>query len=175
MVCSFNAYCSKKQLMNEIGIDCRCPHWLVASDEIADTVTRAALAALADQGMGPDDAYEISIVLADDAFVRDLNRQYRNIDRPTNVLSFPVGDDNGHGPVLLGDVVLAYETVQREARAAGKSLSAHVTHLIIHGILHLLGYDHEDEQEAEEMEALETALLARLGITDPYVAVMEGP
>ena len=166
--------------MNEIGVDYRCPHWRAQSGAIADTVTRAALAALADsprfalgaagQGMGPDDAYEISIVLADDAFVRDLNRQYRNIDTPTNVLSFPADDDDGLGPCLLGDVILAYETVQREADAAGKPVLDHVSHLIIHGTLHLLGFDHEDEQEAIEMEALETAILARLGIADPYIA-----
>lgn len=169
--------------MSGIEISTPCPHWQSLHEAILETAALATQTVLADQGLGPDadadmagDAgYEISIVLADDAFVRDLNRQYRNIDRPTNVLSFPSGDEDGHGPVLLGDVVLAYETVAREAQAAGKSLSAHVTHLIIHGILHLLGYDHEDEQEAEEMEALETALLARLGITDPYVAVMEGP
>ncbi len=159
--------------MNEIGVDYRCPRWRARYGAIADTVTRAALAVLADQGMGQDEAYEISIVLADDAFVRDLNRQYRNIDRPTNVLSFPADDDDGLGPCLLGDVLLAYETVQREADAAGKPMLDHVSHLIIHGALHLLGFDHEDEQEAIEMEAIETAILARLGVADPYLAGAE--
>ncbi len=156
--------------MSGIEINTPCPHWQTHYDEIADTVTVAALAVLADQGMGQDEAHEISIVLADDAFVRDLNRQYRNMDTPTNVLSFPADDDDGLGPCLLGDVILAYETVQREADAAGKPMLDHVSHLIIHGTLHLLGFDHEDEQEAIEMEALETAILARLGIADPYLA-----
>lgn len=159
--------------MSGIEISTPCPHWQTQHGAIAETATRAALAVLADQDMAPSDggdAYEISIVLADDAFVRDLNRQYRNIDRPTNVLSFPADDDDGLGPRLLGDVILAYETVQREADAAGKRMLDHVSHLIIHGALHLLGFDHEDEQEAIEMEALETAILARLGIADPYLA-----
>ena len=159
--------------MNEIGVDYRCSHWQARYGAVADTVTRAALAVLADQGMGQDEAYEISIVLADDDFVRDLNRQYRNIDRPTNVLSFPADDGDGLGPCLLGDVILAYETVQREADAAGKPMLDHVSHLIIHGALHLLGFDHEDEQEAIEMEAIETAILARLGVADPYLAGAE--
>jgi probable rRNA maturation factor len=164
--------------MNEIGIDCRCPHWQAQYGAIADIATRAALAALSDQGMSPegpgdadeatDDVYEISIVLADDAFVQDLNRKYRNIDMPTNVLSFAADDDDGLGPCLLGDVILAFETVQREADAAGKPMPDHVSHLVVHGTLHLLGFDHEDEREAIEMEALETAILARLGIADPY-------
>ncbi len=157
--------------MNGIEVNTPCAHWQAQHGAIADTATRAALAVLADQGMGPgdgDDAYEISIVLADDAFVRDLNRTWRNIDAPTNVLSFPAGDDEGHGPCLLGDVVLAFETVQREADAADKTVQDHLTHLIIHGALHLLGFDHEAETEAIEMEALETTLLAQLGIADPY-------
>ncbi|MFZ5929812.1 MAG: rRNA maturation RNase YbeY [Pseudomonadota bacterium] len=160
--------------MSTIDINTPCPHWQANHDAIARTVTRAALLALdqgaADAADAGGENFEISIVLADDAFVRDLNRQYRNIDRPTNVLSFPADDDDGLGPRLLGDVVLAYETVQREADAAGKPLLDHVSHLIIHGTLHLLGFDHEDEQEAIEMEALETAILARLGVADPYLA-----
>lgn len=158
-----------KHPMSGIEINALCPHWQTQSGDIAGTATGAALA---DQGMGPgeadEEAYEISIVLADDAFVRDLNRTWRGIDTPTNVLSFPAEDDEGQGPCLLGDVVLAYETVQREALAAGKQMLDHVSHLIIHGTLHLLGFDHEDEQEAIEMEALETAILARLGVCDPY-------
>jgi probable rRNA maturation factor len=164
--------------MSGIEINYPCPHWQTQYGAIADTATRAALAALADQGMGPgdaDEAYEISILLADDAFVRDLNRTWRNIDKPTNVLSFPADDDEGQGPCLLGDVVLAFETVRAEAVAAGKPMLDHVSHLIIHGTLHLLGFDHEDEHEAGEMEALETAILARLGVKDPYLAGAERP
>jgi len=142
---------------------------------IEETVAMAVRAALANQGLegedkdnGADEAYEISIVLADDAFVRDLNRQYRNIDKPTNVLSFPAEDEDAQGPCLLGDVVLAYETIAREALANGTPMLDHVSHLIVHGALHLLGFDHEEEEAAEVMEARETAILARLGVKDPY-------
>ncbi len=156
--------------MSDIDIDFRCPDWRTLAGDIAGAVRAAAQAALSGQGPGrsPGEGYEISIVLADDAFVRDLNRQHRGIGSPTNVLSFPAGDDDETGPCLLGDVVLAYETVWREADAAGKSVLDHVSHLIVHGTLHLLGYDHEDEQEAMAMEALETAILAQLDIADPY-------
>ncbi|MSP43668.1 MAG: rRNA maturation RNase YbeY [Alphaproteobacteria bacterium] len=141
---------------------------------IEEAVAVAARTALADQGMSAEDAgadgedFEISIVLADDAFVRELNRTWRNRDQPTNVLSFPAEDEDDHGPRLLGDVVLAYETIEREALASGTPMLDHVTHLVIHGTLHLLGFDHKTEQEAGEMEALEATLLARLDIADPY-------
>lgn len=157
--------------MHGIEITYPCPHWQTQHAAIEDTATRAVLAVLADQGMGPGDAqtgYEISIVMADDALVRALNRTWRNIDTPTNVLSFPADDDDGQGPCLLGDIVLAYETIQREAIAAGRRILDHVSHLIVHGSLHLLGFDHEEEHEAVEMEARETAILARIGVADPY-------
>jgi probable rRNA maturation factor len=100
--------------------------------------------------------------------VRRLNAQYRGRDKPTNVLSFP----QPAGP-LLGDVVLAAETVRAEAALAGKPLEAHMAHLIIHGFLHLIGYDHKGEEEAEAMEAVERAALERIGISDPYAAASE--
>jgi probable rRNA maturation factor len=113
---------------------------------------------------------EVSVVLADDALVRRLNRQWRRIDAATNVLSFPSLDQElpPKAPFLLGDVVLAYETVSREAQEQGKDLADHLRHLVVHGILHLLGYDHEEPGQAEQMEALETQVLARLGVADPY-------
>jgi probable rRNA maturation factor len=113
---------------------------------------------------------EVSVVLADDALVRRLNRQWRRIDAATNVLSFPSLDAElpPKAPFLLGDVVLAYETVSREAQEQGKDLADHLRHLVVHGILHLLGYDHEEPGQAEQMEALETQVLARLGVGDPY-------
>jgi probable rRNA maturation factor len=110
---------------------------------------------------------EISILLTDDEAIRQLNAQWRGKDQPTNVLSFPAP-----GAVAtrqsLGDIAIAYETCAREAGAELKSFQAHVTHLIVHGFLHLIGFDHETEAEAAEMEALEREILAALGISDPY-------
>ncbi|WP_245926716.1 rRNA maturation RNase YbeY [Breoghania corrubedonensis] len=112
---------------------------------------------------------ELSLVFSDDAAVQVLNRDYRGKDKPTNVLSFPGGDEDGpvFGP-LLGDIVLARETVAREAEEAAGGFEDHLLHLIVHGILHLFGYDHQVDQEAEIMEGLETRILASLGIADPY-------
>ena len=114
-------------------------------------------------------------MLTDDAAVRALNAQWRGKDRPTNVLSFPAATPDeiararaGGPPLLLGDVVLALETCRREAAEQGKPLADHVAHLVVHGVLHLLGHDHEDDAEADRMERLETAILAELGIADPY-------
>ena len=120
---------------------------------------------------------EISIRLADDAEVHLLNRQYRQKDKPTNVLSFPMVqddlletlDNSDNGEVLLGDIILARGVCTREAREKGVSAAEHAIHLIVHGTLHLVGYDHMEDDEAEAMEDLERAALARLGIADPYV------
>ncbi|WP_413204682.1 rRNA maturation RNase YbeY [Rhodospirillum sp. A1_3_36] len=116
---------------------------------------------------------EMSLVLADDARVRALNRDYRNKDKATNVLSFASLDVEEPLPVPgetlpLGDVILALETVVGEAEGRGVPLSDHLFHLVVHGVLHLLGYDHEDDEEAREMESLETAILAAEGLEDPY-------
>jgi probable rRNA maturation factor len=115
----------------------------------------------------------IAVALSSDAVVRRLNATYRGKDAPTNVLSFPAAGTASSGgaadsPRALGDVVLAVETVLAEAAAAGIPPAHHFQHLLIHGVLHLIGYDHLTDAEAEAMEALETALLARLGIADPY-------
>lgn len=112
---------------------------------------------------------ELSLVLTDDAAIRKLNCEWRGKDKPTNVLSFPGGDEDEppFGP-LLGDIVIARETLEREAEAEKKSFDAHLTHLFIHGLLHLFGYDHQIEEEAQEMEDAERRILARLGICDPY-------
>lgn len=110
---------------------------------------------------------EVSLLLCDDAFIKGLNAQWRGQDKPTNVLSFPAGPDPAVAP-LLGDIAIAYETMAREAADEGKSLGAHFSHLVVHGVLHLLGYDHEIDAEAETMEDIERKSLACLGIDDPY-------
>lgn len=113
---------------------------------------------------------ELSIVLTNDDEIKKLNTNWRKKNKATNVLSFPafelaIGDKPGP---MLGDIVLAIETIEREARDSGISFLDHLTHLIIHGLLHLLGYDHENDTDAEQMEALEIEILAHLGIKDPY-------
>ncbi|RMF12527.1 MAG: rRNA maturation RNase YbeY, partial [Alphaproteobacteria bacterium] len=127
---------------------------------------------------------QVSVLLTDDAQVRDLNCRYRGKDSATNVLSFPALDEAARaalrrggrvatgpipGPMLLGDLALAFETLSREAQIAAKPLEDHFCHLVVHGFLHLVGYDHESDDEAEVMEALERRVLARLGIPDPYL------
>jgi probable rRNA maturation factor len=107
-------------------------------------------------------------VLLDDAAQQALNRDWRQIDKPTNVLSFPQLEPFGPVVGILGDITLARETLEREAAEMGKSLTDHYTHLVVHGFLHILGYDHTDETEALVMEGLETQILANLGIDDPY-------
>ncbi len=112
---------------------------------------------------------ELSLVFTDDAHIRALNRQFRDTDRATNVLSFPSAPAaTARFGVLLGDVVLASETILREAKIEGLAFEAHLAHLIVHGFLHTLGYDHAEEAEAVAMEGLETTILGNLGIADPY-------
>ena len=129
---------------------------------------RRAIAAAA-APMRLDDS-ELAIVLTDDAAIRKLNHRWRGRDKPTNVLSFPAHSSvpPGSGPRPLGDVVIAYETMAREAQEQGLPLTHHLTHLAVHGFLHLLGYDHESDTEAETMEQLERDILARLDVPDPY-------
>lgn len=113
---------------------------------------------------------ELSLVFTDDANIRTINAKWRHIDKATNVLSFPafpIQPGQRPGPIL-GDVVIARETVQREAQEENKSFDDHLSHLIVHGLLHLTGYDHQNDDEAEQMESLERKILASLGISDPY-------
>jgi probable rRNA maturation factor len=156
---------------SEIALDLRAPAWADALAEI-ETVCRRAVAAARKAASVP--AGEISLVLADDAFIRMLNRDHRGKDRATDVLSFPQIEGSAPelgSPTLLGDVVVAYETAARDAETAGVTLADHLSHLIIHGVLHLAGHDHEDDAEAEAMEGLERTALATLGIADPYSAI----
>jgi probable rRNA maturation factor len=110
----------------------------------------------------------VDVALMDDRAIRKLNKTYRGKDKPTNVLSFPSGEATEGKRRRLGDVAIALGTVKREAKAQGKSVADHVTHLMVHAVLHLLGYDHEADPDAEEMEAIERKALAALDIADPY-------
>jgi probable rRNA maturation factor len=118
---------------------------------------------------------DVSLCLADDAALHALNLRWRGVDKPTNVLSFPAAPpDRLGGATTLGDIALAYETLAREADVLGVSLADHYRHLLAHGFLHLIGYDHETDAEAERMEALETKILERLGVSDPYAREVVG-
>ena len=113
---------------------------------------------------------ELSILLADDSTLQSLNREWRDKDKPTNVLSFPAEDITIGEPagLMIGDIAISIETASREAALENKMLDAHLSHLVVHGFLHLFGYDHETDEEAEIMENLERRALADLGIADPY-------
>jgi probable rRNA maturation factor len=139
---------------------------------LVDDAIEATIAAT-DPDLSPES--EVSLVFTDDAHMQALNRHYRGKDRPTNVLSVPAAPIGSRrsGP-LIGDIVLGFETVSGEAVATGLALEAHLTHLIVHGFLHLLGYDHEADEAAAVMERLETAILASMAIADPHGAGTDG-
>lgn len=135
--------------------------WSRALPDAAALCEAAALAVLT--ACGRPGKAEIGVVLTDDAEVRHLNLEFRGQDKPTNVLSFPTGE-----PDTPGDVVLAFETCQREAEEEGKPLTDHAAHLVVHGLLHLMGYDHLNDSEAQVMERMESLILCELGVPDPY-------
>lgn len=151
------------------------------SVDLSMIATRAVTASLIELGLAPE-GFEVSILACDDARIAELNAEFRDKPTATNVLSWPSEDrapeTHGEQPRLpdetdptsaeLGDLALAYETCLSEAQTSGISLDAHVTHLIVHGTLHLLGFDHIDDADADRMEILEVEILAKLGITDPY-------
>jgi probable rRNA maturation factor len=146
-------------------VQTQSPLW--ATEPAAAETVRAAVDAAA--ALVPAEG-EVSVLLTDDAALRDLNRTWRGLDQPTNVLSFPAAKPvNKPGGAELGDIAIAYETLAREAAADGKPFLHHLAHLAVHGFLHLLGYDHQTDSQADAMEGLERAALARLDIADPYI------
>ena len=169
-----------------LEIICEEPAWqTMASDrqtDLAAIIGKAGLLALNHAATKPQAPRLAVIVLSNDANIQNLNNTYRGKNKPTNVLSFPSqesADDpidrekyerqtQENEPCHVGDVILAYETVKSEAKRDNKDWEAHISHLIVHGVLHLLGYDHEDEQQASLMETLETKLMSELNYQDPY-------
>ena len=149
-----------------IDIQVQSPLW--DAEPAAVKTVRAAIAAAA--AALPAQSGAVSVALVDDAAIRALNRRWRGIDKPTNVLSFPAGAASHEPFRLIGDVVIAYETLARESAAEGKPLLDHLAHLAVHGYLHLRGYDHETDPQADEMEGLERDILSSLRIADPYRA-----
>ena len=160
-----------------VDVAIRDERWHGVEADPRGVLEPAVRAAVAASGIDPGGPAEIGVVLADDALVQDLNREYRGRDRPTNVLSFALTDGQetrfpagaAGEPVMLGDVVLAFETVAREAREEAKAPRHHAVHLVVHGVLHLMGYDHGTEADARIMERMEQRILADLGIADPYM------
>ena len=149
--------------------------WRSAVADVEKVCRRAAAETLAHAGRA-EAGNEISVLLCDDDTVSDLNGEYRGTARPTNVLAFPNGDPvEGPETHLLGDVAIAFETVAAEAAASRLAIVDHLTHLVVHGVLHLLGHDHQTAPEADDMEALEVAILDRLGVPDPYVEEHAAP
>jgi probable rRNA maturation factor len=139
----------------------------------AEAVIQRAIAAAAEAVEADIGDAELAVMLTDDSGIRTLNRNWRGIDKPTNVLSFPALQSEtarkpDDAPPMLGDIAIAYETMRREADEEGKPFDHHLSHLAVHGFLHLIGYDHENDADADEMESLETEILAQLGIPDPY-------
>jgi probable rRNA maturation factor len=155
-----------------VSVALRCAAWAEALPRAERFAACVVGAVLADRKVGLTHPAEVGVVLADDAFVRRLNREHRGKDKATNVLSFPLERASAARgrALLLGDIVLAYRTIRREARAERKRLASHAAHMLVHGTLHLLGYDHERARAARVMEGHEVRILKRLGVADPYRA-----
>ena len=155
--------------MTEVLVVAEC--WQNEAD--ADAVIHRAIAAATDIADADVGDAELAVMLTDDDGIRTLNSNWRGIDKPTNVLSFPALQPTGpvgpgDAPRMLGDIAIAYQTTRRESDDEQKPFDHHLSHLVVHGFLHLIGYDHENDAEAEIMEDLETKILAQLGIPDPY-------
>jgi probable rRNA maturation factor len=168
-----------------LKIPCTMPHSIIPVTEVlvvagcwqdepeAEAVIQRAIAAAAETVDADVGDAELAVMLTDDSGIRTLNSNWRGIDKPTNVLSFPALQPTappqvGDAPRMLGDIAIAYETLRKEADDDGKPFDHHLSHLAVHGFLHLIGYDHEQDDQAEAMEALEREILAQLGIPDPY-------
>jgi len=147
----------------EIDVQVASPLW--QAQPLAEQTVRAAIAAAAME-LAADG--EVSVVLTDDASIRTLNRDWRKLDKPTNVLSFSAAKQAGSA--LLGDIVIAYETLARECEDEGREMLHHLAHLSVHGFLHLLGYDHQTDSQAEAMEGLESRIMRSMNMPDPYLA-----
>jgi probable rRNA maturation factor len=155
--------------ISEVLIVADC--WQAEPD--AEAVIHRAIAAAAESVAADVDGAELAIMLTDDSGIRTLNSNWRGIDKPTNVLSFPALQPSGPSspddpPRMLGDIAIAYQTMRQEADDERKPFDHHLSHLAIHGFLHLIGYDHEKDEDAEVMESLEREILSQLGIPDPY-------
>jgi probable rRNA maturation factor len=152
----------------EVLVTAEC--WQTEPD--AEAVIHRAIEAAAEIADADVADAELAVMLTDDTGIRTLNNNWRSIDRPTNVLSFPAlqptGSEPGDAPRMLGDIAIAYETTRREADEEQKPFDHHLSHLAVHGFLHLIGYDHENDDDAEDMESLEREILSQLGIPDPY-------
>ena len=158
---------SKPEIL--VGLEIEAGEWGLDEAAMEAMAQRAIDASFAQLGVVSGTS-ELSILFTDDAAIQVLNREWRGKDKATNVLSFPAFPVEPGDPLppMLGDIVLACETVRREADEENKPFEHHLTHLMVHGLLHLLGYDHETEEEAEEMEGLERQILSSLAIPDPY-------
>jgi probable rRNA maturation factor len=154
---------NRRSLSPSVEVQVRSPLW--SAQPLAEQTVREAIAAAAATLSTVDG--EVSIVLTDDSDMRKLNRQWRGIDKPTNVLSFPAKD--GGGEKMLGDIVVAFETLQRECDEEGMQFLHHLAHLAVHGFLHLHGYDHQTDAQADAMEALESRIMRALKMPDPYL------
>ena len=144
-------------------VEVEAPAWSKRVADVEAVTERAALAVL--RGFKSRPGAVAVILLTDDATIHDLNSRFRGKDAPTNVLAFPASaNPEGH----LGDIALGFEVCEREAREQAKSLADHLSHLVVHGVLHLLGYDHQDDAQAEAMESIERTILQGLGVPDPY-------
>jgi probable rRNA maturation factor len=156
-------------LMSDVLVVAEC--WQAESD--AEAVIHRAIATAAEIADADHGEAELAVMLTDDEGIRTLNSNWRGIDKPTNVLSFPALQPTGprgpdDAPLMLGDIAIAYQTTRKEADDEQKPFEHHLSHLAVHGYLHLIGYDHENDADADIMEGLETEILAQLGIPDPY-------